>query len=153
MPRRELSLGSYDELLAEIERLQRGGYRRCGAWSLGQICRHLSYYFRGSLEGFAFRLPWPVRRLIGRPLLKRMLRGAPRRSGGRTIPASVPPPDVDEAAAVAELRALVLRLSDPARTTPLHPSPLFDRLTADEWRRLHLSHAAHHLSFLFPPDA
>ena len=50
--------------------------------------------------------------------------------------------------AMAEAKHLLERLG---RTTEdLHPSPLFDRLTGDEWRALHLLHAAHHLRFLIP---
>ncbi len=153
MHRRELSFATYEELLADIQRLQREGYRSLGAWNLGQMARHLSYYVRGTLEGFPFRLPWVVRKLIGRPLLKRMLRGQPRRGGGRTIPASRPPADVDERAAVAELCALVARLSSTTEAQQLHASPLFGRLTIEQWRRLHLLHAAHHLSFLIPKEA
>jgi len=74
-------------------------------------------------------------------------------AGRRTIPASVPDKVVDEQAAVAELRALIARLNNPAAPQQLHPSPLFDHLTAEEYRRLHLLHAAHHLGFLIPNDA
>ncbi len=151
MERRNLQFSTYDELVAEIEQLHRSGYKQLGNWNLGQICDHLAYYLRGSLEGFPFRLPWIVRRLIGRRILRRILRGERRPAGGRTIPASVPPGRVDELTAVAATCALVRRLSDPA--VPLHPSPLFDRLTPDEWRILHLSHAAHHLGFLIPKES
>ncbi len=150
MQRRSLAFGTYDDVLADIEHLQRAGYRPLGRWSLGQICRHLSYYWRGSLDGFPFRLPWIVRRLLGRAALKRRLRTRQMPAGGRTIPASVPPADVDEAAAVAEARELLMRLKTTA--VPLHPSPLFDRLSADQWRELHLLHATHHLSLLIPGD-
>ncbi len=148
MERRDLSFSSYDDLLAEIARLRERGYEQRGQWSLGQICGHLSYYLRGSLEGFGFKLPWLLRKLVGRPLLRRRLRTGRIADGGRTIPASVPPTGVDEEAAAAEACHLLERLRD--NREPLHPSPLFDRLTPDEWRIMHLMHAAHHLSFLVP---
>ncbi len=152
MNRRELRFAGYDDLLAEIDRLERLGYRQVGQWSLGRMCKHLAYYFRGSLEGFDFRLPWLVRRLIGRPMLRRLLkRNSMGKGGARTIPASVPAEGIDERAAIAEAVGLVRRLK--AATTELHPSPLFGQLTPDVWRQLHLLHAAHHLSFLVPDEA
>jgi hypothetical protein len=148
MARRQIAFSTYDDVIAEIDRLEREGYEQCGSWSLGQVCRHLSYYMRGSLEGFDFRLPWIVRKLLGPPLLRKILRGDEMKAGGRTIPASVPGPDVDEREAAAEARELLARLRD--FSGELHPSPLFDRLTPDQWRLLHLKHAAHHLGFRVP---
>ena len=136
MDRRVLVLSTYDELLAEIDRLHRQGYRRVGQWSLGQNCSHLSYYFR---------------RILGRPMLKRFLTSQSMgKGGGRTIPASVPPPDTNDEDAVAEARTLISQLNNPTRD--LFPSPLFGKLTPDQWRQLHLIHAAHHLSFLIPNE-
>jgi hypothetical protein len=148
MVRRELSFTTYREVIEEIERLRKGGYERLGEWTLGQICFHLSYYVRGSLEGYPFKLPWVVRKLIGRPMLRRVLRKGRMADGGRTIPGSLPPDVVDEMEAVGEAKELFARLAK--RTEDPHPSPLFDHLTADECRSLHLLHAAHHLGFLEP---
>ena len=54
MGRRKLSLSTYDEVIAELDRLQAAGYRQLGQWNLGQACGHLSHYLRGSLDGFDF---------------------------------------------------------------------------------------------------
>lgn len=148
MNRRELTFSSYEEVVAEIERLEQTGYEKAGQWSLGQICRHLSYYMRGSLEGFDFKLPWLVRKLVGRPVLRRLLKKGEIEPGNRTIPASVPPVDTDEARAIAEAKELLGRLDGFAG--PFHLSPLFDHLTAVQWEALHLMHAAVHLGFLIP---
>lgn len=147
---RELTFDNYNEAIAEIERLHRGGYQAGGSWTLGQTCEHLSFYLRGSLDGFDFMLPWIVRKLLGRPLLRRLLRQKRIKPGMRTAPASVPADDVDENAAVATAIELLKRLG--AHAGELHPSPLFDKLSADEWRELHLAHCAHHLSFLTPKE-
>jgi len=32
----------------------------------------------------------------------------------------------------------------------MQPSPLFGKMTRDQWTDLHLIHASHHLSFLLP---
>ena len=121
MGRRVLRFATYEEVIADIDGLERGGYERTGAWSLGQVCVHLSYYMRGSLEGYPKMLPWVVRKLIGRALLRRVLRKGEMRAGGGTIPDSVPPGDVDEQRATAEAKDLLGRLA--RMTDPPHPSP------------------------------
>lgn len=151
MNHREISFSTYDEVTAEIERLEAVGYERLGEWSLGQICRHLSYYMRGSLDGFGFKLPWLVRRFIGRPILKRMLRTGKMKRGERTAPDSIPNPEHDDRDAAAEAKELLAKLRD--FSGELYASPIFDRLTTDQWRELHLMHAANHLGFLIPHDA
>jgi uncharacterized protein DUF1569 len=146
----ELSFATYGEVIAQIERLEASGCQQLGQWNLGQACRHLSYYFRGSLEGYDIKLPWLVRMLIGRPILKWVLNKGHMPASSRTIPASVPEPDTDQSQAVAEAKELLGRLEN--ADGQLHPSPLFDRLTIDQWRTLHLIHAAHHLGLLVPED-
>ncbi len=147
MERRQLDIDSYDAIIAELDRLEQAGYQRAGNWSLGQVCKHLSYYLRGSLEGYSFMLPWIVRKLIGRPMLKRILTSRSMKAGSRTIPGSVFEPPEDEHAAVAEARELVQRLK---QADQVHPSPMFGPLTLSECEQLHTGHAAHHLSFLIP---
>lgn len=147
---RNLTFSTYDELIGEIERLEGSPYRRNGRWSLGQVCRHLNYFQRGSLEGFGFKLPWLVRRFIGKPFLRKLLAGEPMPKGGRTIPKAVPAETVDEAAEIAEAKALLARLRDSGG--PLHPSPFFGEMTPEEWKEVHLRHAAHHLNFLVPGE-
>lgn len=148
MQPRTLAFASYDDLIAEIRRCQRDGYERLGQWSLGQTCAHLSYYLRGTLEGFGVRLPWIIRKTFGRLLLRRLLAGGEFPRGGRTIPASLPPDALDETAAIEQALTLLGRLK--AARADLHPSPLFDRLTPAQWQTLHLRHAAHHLRLLVP---
>jgi hypothetical protein len=148
MSRRTLTLPSYDEAIAEIERLARDGYRMTGKWTLGQMCKHLSWYARGSLEGFGLKLPWLVRATIGRALRKKILGDEPMPRGMMTAPASVPPAETDDVAEVAEYVELLRRLRD--HSGPLHPSPLLGELTPEEWRKLHLNHTEHHLAFLVP---
>lgn len=145
MERRKLTFSTYAEAIEEIERLERSGYHQLGKWDLGQICHHLAYYYRGSLNGFGFRLPWLIRKTVGRLLLKRMLAGGDLKTGARTIPASIPTVSLNDPAAIKEAKSLLARLQLAAQ---LHPSPLFDQLSPEQWKQLHLAHTAHHLSFL-----
>ncbi|MCE9599100.1 MAG: DUF1569 domain-containing protein [Spirochaetia bacterium] len=147
MNRRELHFNSYSEIAKDIQNLSRG-YARGGQWSLGQMTKHLSFYLRGALDGFPKMLPWIIRVTIGKFLLKGMLTKAETKEGGPTAPASVYPPDVDEAQAVQEILVLLDRLEN--NQAQLHPSAFFGDLTNAQWKILHLNHAAHHLSFLHP---
>lgn len=149
MERRTLHFSTYHDVITDLERLE-AGYERLGDWRLGQMCRHLSYYFRGSLDGFPFLLPWIVRKTAGPLLLRALLKRQRMPAKGRTIPASVFPPTQEDAPAAAEAKALLRRLEN---ARELYPSPLFGRLSSDQWRALHLLHAAHHLSLLIPREA
>jgi hypothetical protein len=150
MQRRQLDFKDLDELTAEVDRLHRGGYRRAGHWDLAQVCDHLSYFVEGSLDGFTFRVPWLIRFVFGRWGLRRILKK--RRMGERywTPQKPLPQPGGDERAAVARLKQLVERLRN--HPGELHRSPFFGKLTPEQWRDLHLIHAAHHLSFLIPKE-
>lgn len=150
MSSRSLTLTTYDQAIAEIDRLAGSPYQRTGKWSLGQACRHLSYFYKGSLDGFDFKLPWLLRRFMGKPLLRKILNNEPLPRGARTIPKSVPPDSVDEAAEIIEAKALLARLRDAAG--PLHPSPLFGELSPEEWKGMHLRHTAEHLKLLLPGE-
>ena len=148
MQQRELNLETYDEAIAELDRLAAGPREQAGKWDLGQTCKHLSYYMHGSLDGFDFMLPWAIRKLVGRPLLKKLLKRGEMPTDNRTVPASVFESDVDQPAAIAEARELLERLQ--ITTEGLHPSPLFDELTSEQWQTLHCLHASHHFGFLVP---
>lgn len=146
--RRSLTFASYDEAIAEIRRLKSKGYRAGGAWTLGQICEHLGFYYRGSLDGFGFKLPWIIRVTFGALIYRRMLRTRSMKPGSVTAPQSVPKGRGDDDALIDEAIHLLERLRD--RAGELHASPLIGLLTPEQWRELHLIHTAHHLGFLHP---
>ncbi|MEM7810502.1 MAG: DUF1569 domain-containing protein [Planctomycetota bacterium] len=149
--RRTLKLMTYADVTAEIERLRETAYRPLGAWSLGEICGHLSYYFRGSLTGFEFTLPWALRTFVGRPWVKRVLKTGVMKPGGKTVPDSVVTTvrsPAAEQALIEDCLMWLVRLDE--HDGPLHDSPLAGKLSPEEWRRLHCIHAGHHLGFLVP---
>ena len=145
--RRDLVFDSYEDTIEEIRSLQKGGYEKMGAWSLGQICAHMSFYYKGSLEGFGFSLPWIVRVLFGKPYMKKRMKGVRLKAGSSTAPKSLPPDDLDETEAIEKAIAFLEQLPSAEK---LHPSPLLGELTVEEWRIMHLGHTAHHLGFLSP---
>lgn len=143
--RRKLRFHSYQQIVAEVERLALA-HRTLGNWTLAQICEHLCQTQTFSVE------PWdpeiktsPVfRATIGRIALWVLLwfRFIPEQQGN-LAPRS--PADLD--AARRRMGESIGRIS----TEPMSAShPIFGRLTADQWRRFHLHHAAHHLSFVIP---
>jgi hypothetical protein len=151
MKRRPLDFRSEDEVIAELERLERGGYVRAGNWGLGEICQHLCIFIRGSLDGFTGpHPPWYIRMLA--PLFVRRMLKTRRMPEGVKIPAQFRPhPPCDDKAEVEELKQLLIRFRD--HSGPLHPSPFGGDLGRDRCRQMHLIHCAHHLSFLHPAQA
>jgi len=148
-PRRRLEFRDFDQVRADVDRLRQFGYHPLGRWDLAQICDHLAYFVQASLDGAEYRIPWWVRYFFGRAILNRLLqRGF--KPGMRTPQNPLPAPGGDEYLAVRRLDESLTQFERHAG--PFAPSPLFGELTADEWRRLHLLHAAHHLAFLQPRE-
>src|SRR5579871_3266300 len=59
--RRKLDFASYDELLADAERVTSGQFKTLGNWSAGQIFRHLAVTYNNSIDGFPMIFPWYFR--------------------------------------------------------------------------------------------
>lgn len=150
--RRRLDFRSWEALLADADRLARGGYDRAGAWSLAQVLDHVGAGLRVAVGGSTRRLPW-VMRMSARSFALPLLRAF------RWIPAGIPAPrwwqpqvpaDADDAAAVARFRAEVESFR--AHAGAYHPHPAFDRIDRRSYEDLMLIHASHHLGFLLPRE-
>lgn len=152
MERRELEFRNLDALIEDLRGLRDQPYERAGEWSLGQVCEHLRLFMISSMDGFGFRLPWLVR-MAGPLILGRTLRRRRIPEGVRGPKPLLPGEEagIDDQAAVDGLIETVERYRDHAQ--PLHPSPLFGRMSRDQWDQIHLIHAAHHLSFIVPVRA
>jgi hypothetical protein len=147
---RKLEFRTCNEVAAELDRLHAGGYEKAGNWELAQVCDHLTYFIQGSLEGFTFRVPWLLKVLFGRLVLRRILSQRRMKAGVFTPQNPLPQPGGDEAAAAARLKQVLQKLE--AHQGELQPSPFFGYLTPQQWRELHLIHCAHHLGFLIPKE-
>ncbi len=146
--RRKLKFASYEELLADIDRLSSGPVKTLGNWSPGQIFRHLARAYNGSIDGFPMTFPLHFRLMakVFRKKLLSMQMPAGFKLPGAGAKALVPPP-TSTAEGAAELRAAIARLErEPQRAK----HPMFDGLSKEEWDKVHLTHASLHLSFLVP---
>jgi hypothetical protein len=147
--RRKLTFRSFDEVLADAERLVSSpNTKTLGNWPLSQLLTHLATTINSSIDGMSAKAPWFLR-LVG-PLVKRRIIKSGMSSGFKlpkereatAFPAASSPQE-----ALGKLRAAVGRLKQ-ERMTARHP--VFGKLTHEEWTRLHLRHAELHLSFAVP---
>jgi hypothetical protein len=152
--RRSLTFRDFDEVLVDVENLRARGYVKAGHWDLAQVCGHLADWTSYSVNGFPRTgcvigtLLWLIKVTVGPAKRRKMLATGVMPSGKPTLPQTVPPAGADEAAAVAKLKAAVERFR--AHPGEYRPSPIFGRMSRDEWTRLVLLHCAHHLSYLIP---
>ena len=147
--RRELHFDSFDELLAEAERLSDGDVQLLGNWSLAQILTHLAAGINSAIDGSTFRAPFLLRLIV--PLMKKkfIYGGIPP---GFQIPKKaerqfLPPEIVETTAALDALHRAIERLQ---AASELAPHPLFGQLTKEEAIQFQLRHAEMHLSFAVP---
>ena len=148
--RRKLKFSSFDEVIADAEMLASSPETRTiGNWPLDRLLTHLATAINGSIDGLDFKVPW-FARLMG-PFIKRLMmkQGWPP---GFNLPkdreAGAYPGGFTPHEAVDKLRAAVARTKH-EKMTARHP--VFGALTHEEWTKLHLYHAAMHLSFAVPP--
>jgi hypothetical protein len=150
--RRVVLLRSLSDLRAEAQRMaaadRAGRMRTTGNWTTGQCLHHLAVWMNAAFDGPPGGRPPLLLRLVG-PLMKPMvLRGLrpgmriPRVEGG-TYGIEVVSTDSGE----RELLAAIERME---RGTPPDRSPVFGRMSKEDWISLHLRHAELHCSFFHP---
>lgn len=147
--RRSLTFAALDDVMPEVEGLLRG-HVTVGNWSLGQICSHLTRAVHCTIDGFppATRMPWIVRRTLGRMVLWHILR---RNRFVEWMPAPAdcqPKLGVDAVVEAEALRAALQRFA--AHSGPLAEQPLYGPVDRAVWERFHCIHCAHHLGFAVP---
>jgi len=156
-PRRDLRYGSFAEFARDVDAIETahrsGRLGTTGNWSAGQIMEHLSRFADSAFDGFPQRAPWIVRKLAILIFKKKMLSGEPMTPGFK-IPRQVQflmPVDattVEQGSAM--LRGVFARLD--AGEVFTAPSPLFEKLTHEQWCKSQLGHAAMHMSFITIDD-
>ncbi len=147
--RRAVRYANLSELEQDAERLASAETRTVGKWSKGQIFEHIARTMDGTVDGFSFKFPLPVR-LVATLILKRwfLTKGLPtgvklRKEAATTLI----PEEADEVLALTHLKQAIERLkTEPKRA----PSPLFGQLSRAESDQMQLRHAELHMSHLIP---
>jgi hypothetical protein len=148
MQTQDPDLNNFVVVLAYAERLHRNGYERTGKWDLAQVLDHLTYFMKGSLDGYTFKVPWIIKALLGKFVLRRILSQKRMKRGVFTPQKPLPVPGGDEAAALERFRETLHRTVN--HQGEFQPSPFFGQLTREESLELNLIHCRHHLGYLIP---
>jgi len=148
--RRQPHFDKLEDILADVEQLNRGNIKSLGNWSSGQILHHVSTVMNQSIDGSPIQFSL-ILRIFGKIMKARVLnKGMPPgfQLKGRAAEILVPRATTWESG-LAEIRHAIHRLqSEPNRA----PSPFLGAMTREEWDKLHCRHCELHLSFLVPQD-
>lgn len=146
--RRTVRYESFEEILADAERLAAVPTQTLGNWSVGQIYKHLALATHVMVDGAPSAPPAVVQFLLRWLLKKRMTT--------RTLPAGFPlknksavliPDATTTGEGLALLRAATQRVQ---QTDARAPHPAFGPCTRAEWDTFHFRHCELHMSFILP---
>jgi len=154
-PRRTVEYHTLADLSADLDRVQSahdaGTLKTTGNWTAGQILKHCSILMKCAVDGFPPAKPplhvWLVTRWIIRPIA---LRGEPPPPGIKLPPDAqflLPPEGTTFEDGMSSLRTIVARVKDKGERFTV-PSPVFGKLTHDQWTVLQLGHCRLHMSFI-----
>ena len=148
--RRELTLNTLDEVLAEVDRLAAGDVTTSGKHSFPQIVRHLA--ISNNMVSGRISVPKP-------PLMLRLLLPLIRSSilNGPVKPGMKLPQKAEEVFwpnEVISVDSAIEMLKDSVtyykKHGPLPVHPIFGKASREQVDRLTCNHAAMHLSFVHP---
>jgi len=152
--RRKLRFETVDDAIREAERLadaeRQGRLTRVGNWSLGKTLGHLATWATFAHDGYPPEVcpPLPIR-LVIRLMRGRILRGgmSPGMRIGRIPEGTLGLDELPTEEGLNRYRTALRRL---AASAPSGASPVFGKLTHDQWIQLNLRHAELHLGFQLP---
>lgn len=146
--RREVRYESFDELLADAEKLANCDIKTLGNLSYGEILDHIAAGMQATLDGFGFKAPLPMRLIANTFMKKKFLRGGI--PAGFQRPQKFPEPkDVPVEEALANLRRQIERLES---TEDRSPHPVFGKMDKADADQFQLRHAELHMSFVVPVE-
>src|SRR4051794_15210393 len=144
--RRTLRYASLDEVMPDVERLLEG-HGTVGAWSLAQICRHLSTAMRRVVD-LPASTPQDPSKWVPEERKREIFESGKLPVGLPAPPEILPSETLGEREEAEGLRAAIAHYQ--ASSGPVIPHRIFGPLTKAEWDRLQAMHCAHHLSFTVP---
>ncbi len=151
--RRDITLTSLADISADLDKIeaahQAGTLKTTGNWSAGQILEHISILMECAIDGFPSQMPAPMRWMAILLFKKKALSGE-KMPAGFKLPKGAsflfPSETTTTDAGIARLRKALARIEAGERFT--HPSPVFGKLSHDQWCTLQAGHATLHLSFI-----
>lgn len=146
--RREVHYDTFDDALADAERLASGEVQTQGNWSYGQILRHLAVAVDTMIDGAPFKLPLPIQFVMRLIMKKRML--TKPLSPGFKLPkkaAMLVPEETSVEEGMELFRAAIQRVKTETERAP-HPG--FGVMGPGEWDQFQLRHFEMHMSFVRP---
>ncbi len=148
--RRELHFNSMGDILNDVEYMAAGDPpRSTGNWTSAQIVQHVGLTIDFSIEGFPVPKAPLLLRIACRLLRKKLLRDPMK--PGVTLPPKFarlrPQTRVTWDEAVDGFRVAMTKLDTKRMTCR---SPVFGKLSHEQWEQLHCRHAEMHFSFIAP---
>lgn len=149
MDRRNLQFPNLAAAVDDVQMLQQSGYQSLGNWTLALMLDHLNKTMVGAFEPNVKPMPAPIRWLLRRTVMRRLLSGKQLKFRA-PAPKELLPDDATQLDdALAEFKRLCHRLE--ATDEEVRPiNPAFGSFDRDDWLRLSIWHASHHLSYLIP---
>lgn len=148
--RRELHFASMGDILDDVEYMAAGDPPpSTGNWTSAQIVLHVGRSIDYSIEGFPMPKAPLLLRIAVRLMRRRFLRD-PWKPGVKLSPKYaplLPEPRTTWDEAVDAFRAVMTKL-DTKRMTAR--SPLFGKLSHEQWVQIHCRHAELHFSYVKP---
>ncbi len=152
---RDLRFNSLDEILAEAEVIDPATATTLGNWTAAQIVEHVARFMTASRTGFPADMKPPLFLRVPFTLLRGLVvhRKPPRgvKMPRQMVDAFVPPAETNWDDALSHLRSEVNAINNGERFT--RPSPLFGKLSHEQWLKLHCGHAAMHMGYILPAKA
>jgi hypothetical protein len=144
--RRAIRYGNLNEIMPDVDWLL-DGHTTLGAWSLGQICRHLSTVMRRTVD-LPESTPFDPTVWAPEERKRQFFESGSFPEGIPTIPLLLPADSLSDTEEAEGFRqAIAYYMASPG---PVVPHTLLGFLTRNEWDQFHCIHAAHHFSFVIP---
>lgn len=147
--RRNIKLMNLDDVEAELNYLDgAGSIQTSGLWTYYQILSHMNDAVHFSMTGFPSVLPGFIRKTVGRYMFKKIIRTEVMKPGYLNPSAPKKREEGDARLMLQKLRSTLSEFKNYNGEMAVHP--IFDRLSKEEFTKLHSIHFSLHLSFAHP---
>ena len=148
------SFHSVAELQADLDAIERahqeGTLSTDGGWTVGQNLNHCAKFMKSSFDGFEMDAPWILRVLCSVLLKPIATKPKSQMKPGIKLPKKakelLPEEEVSVEEGLKQMRTQLARIDAGEQMTV--PSPLFGKLTHEQWVNLHLNHCRMHMGYL-----